>query len=150
MTDLYTRKEGRSIRRYWSPGSIRGQRIYNAEATSQQPPIASWCENSAFKACKKYVSVHCVYFTQREKKSELCLEHLHRFTVYLNILFLLSEACEHSRVCFTVSKVYDSPPLWAHHGSITAKQIYCADGTLGWGTCSLPGIIGLSGIYTFR
>lgn len=60
MTDLCTRKEGRSIQSYWSRGSMKGQRIHNAEATSQHPPIASWCESSALKLVKCELECVCV------------------------------------------------------------------------------------------
>lgn len=52
MTDLCTRKEGQSIHSYWSPRSMKGQRIPNAEATSQHLPIALWCDSSVLQPCK--------------------------------------------------------------------------------------------------
>ena len=74
MTDLCTRKEGRSIRSYWSPGSMKGQRIHNAEATSQHPPIASWCASSALKLVKMGM---CVW--ERETKWALLVASAEKY-----------------------------------------------------------------------
>lgn len=149
MTDVCTRKEGRSIQSYWRPGSMKGQRIHNAEASSQNPPIASWCESSALRLekCESKCVCVCVYIWQRERKlsvaSGICRDRC------LKIPSLMWWESIH--VFVTLSpKCQDSTPLWAQRGSITAKQIYCTDGTLDWETCGLPGITGLWEIYSFR
>ncbi len=56
---------------------MKGQRIHNAGATSQHPPIAPWCESSALKLVK--CESEGVRLTERGK-SELCLWHLQRYT----------------------------------------------------------------------
>lgn len=54
-------------------------------------------------------------------------------------------------MCVLLSlRCLDSPPLWASHGSITAKLIYCTHSTLGLETCRLPRITSLWEIYTLR
>lgn len=45
---------------------MKGQKIHNAEATSQHPPVASWCESSALKLVKCEGERVC----QRDKKGD--------------------------------------------------------------------------------
>lgn len=106
MTDLCTRKEGQSIQSYWSPGSMKGQRSHNAEATSQHPPIASRCESSALRLvkCELRCTSVCSFDWEKVSSAGGICRAAHAWTCPAPRFIY-----EHSHVWFTVSEVLGQP-----------------------------------------
>lgn len=90
---------------------MKGQSIHNAEAASQHPHIASWCESSALKLAKMRARM---FDRERVEEGELRLWHLQSTSrespppppTHLPASF---NKHERSHVRFTVSEVAGQP-----------------------------------------